>query len=991
MAESDDEEKRLRAAALKNVEGILIARQRAERELIAAKETLERRTEELQQQREWFEVTLASIGDAVITTDVQGCVTFLNPVAETMTGWTHREAHGQSLLKVFQIINEDTRQQAENPIDRVLKTGRVVGLANHTALIARDGTELSIEDSAAPIRNPHGDIAGAVMVFHDVTRRRKAERALRASDERLRAVFAQAAVGIAIVDLDGRFREANHRFCTILGYSAEDLREWTFLQLTHGDDVAATEKSVRRLLDGVIENYTLEKRYVRKDASLVWSNTTVTLLRDESGQATQFIGIIEDITDRRQAEEVRSRLAAVIESTDDAIITKTLDSIITGWNPGAERIFGYSAEETIGKPVTMLIPADHVDEEPAIIERLRRGERINHYSTVRQRKDGVLIDVSLSVSPIKDSTGRIVGASKIARDISLQKRAEDALREQTQILELLDTAGKSIASQLDLQSILQTVTDTATQLTGARFGAFFYNVVNESGESYVLYTLSGAPREAFEKFGLPRNTPVFRPTFMGEGIVRSPDITQDPRYGTMAPHRGMPQGHLPVRSYLAASVMSRSGEVLGGLFFGHPDTNVFTERAERILSGVAVQAAIAVDNARLYEAAQREITQRERAEAALRETDRRKDEFLATLAHELRNPLAPIRQAALISKAAGATDAQKRWSHDVITRQVQHMSLLLDDLLDISRVTRGTLELRTEVTELAAVVDAAVETARPSIDAKRHTFALELPQEPVLFTADPLRLAQVLSNLLTNAAKYTDPGGSILLRASADDESVTISVLDTGVGLHPGAVAQLFAMFSQVKSVQDRSEGGLGIGLALSKGLVELHGGSIEARSAGPGRGSEFTVRLPRRTTTPSKKIPVHPSSARASVKRRVLIADDNRDAAESLAVLLRMNGHDVTVVHDGREALATLHTLMPEVALLDIGMPELDGYEVARQVRQGSLGRSITLVALTGWGQERDRARALAAGFNHHFTKPVEPERIFELLAYELPGSRLG
>ena len=419
------------------------------------------------------------------------------------------------------------------------------------------------------------------------------------------------------------------------------------------------------------------------------------------------------------------------------------------------------------------------------------------------------------------------------------------------MLELLDVSGRAIASQLDLKSILQTVTDTATQLSGGQFGAFFYNVTEHGRVLPAVHALR-APREAFEKFGLPRNTPVFDPTFTGQGIVRSADITKDPRYGTMEPHHGMPKGHLPVRSYLAVPVISRSGEVIGGLFFGHSEVGVFTERAERIVGGVATQAAIAMDNARLYEAAQREIANRERAERALRETDARKDHFLATLAHELRNPLAPIRQAALISDTPGATEAQKRWSHDVISRQVHHMSLLLDDLLDISRVTRGTLELRTEMTELSAVVDAAVETARPAIDAKRHSFAVDLPAEPVRFAADPLRLAQVLSNLLTNAAKYTDPGGSIELRAAASEDVVTITVADTGVGLAPEALSQVFTMFSQVKATKDRSEGGLGIGLALSKGMVELHGGSIEARSAGEGRGSEFIVTLPRRTITSS-------------------------------------------------------------------------------------------------------------------------------------------
>jgi PAS domain S-box-containing protein len=982
----DSEDKRLRAAALKNIEGILSARQRAERELVAANEALARKTQELLQQREWYQVTLASIGDAVITTDVESRVTFLNPVAEAMTGWSQTEAQGQPLLSVFRIINEDTRQPAENPIGKVLTTGRVVGLANHTALIARGGRELAIEDSAAPIRDTTGAIVGAVMVFHDVTSRRKAERALRASEERLRAMFTQAAIGIGIANLDGTFHEVNQKFCSLLGYSGEELQKRTFLQITHADDRSATEIQVRRLLDGLAGSYTLEKRYVRKGGAVFWGNTTVTLMHQENGAPAQFLGIVEEITQRKEAEATRSRLSAVIESSDDAIITKTLDGIITSWNPAAQRIFGYSANEVLGKPVTVLIPADHLDEEPAILERLRRGDRIDHYSTVRRRKDGTLIDVSLSVSPIKDFSGRIIGASKIARDVTAQKRAEEALRDQNRVLELLEVTGRSIASHLDLENILQTVTDTATQLSGGQFGAFFYNVTNESGESYVLYALSGATREAFDKFGLPRNTPVFNPTFTGQGIVRSADITKDARYGTMEPHHGMPQGHLPVRSYLAVPVISHTGAVLGGLFFGHPDVGVFTERAERIVSGIAAQAAIAMDNARLYEAAQREIANRERAEAALREIDERKDLFLATLAHELRNPLAPIRQAALISSAPGATEAQKRWSHDVISRQVHNMSLLLDDLLDISRVTRGTLELRMEMTDLAAVTDAAVETARPVIDGKRHTFTMQLPAEPVLFAADPLRLAQVLSNLLTNAAKYTDPGGRIELRASASDDAVTISVADTGVGLASDALSRVFAMFSQVKGTQDRSEGGLGIGLALSKGLVELHGGSIEARSLGVGRGSEFVVHLPRRSITSGAHAPQRTARPQHVVKRRVLIADDNRDAAESLALLLRLEGHEVDVVHDGSQALAAFTDLNPEVALLDIGMPELDGYEVARRVRQGTLGRAVTLVAVTGWGQQSDKARALAAGFNYHFTKPVQPEQLIELLRADLP-----
>jgi PAS domain S-box-containing protein len=733
MASDENDDKALRAAALKTAESILIIRQRAERELAAAHA-------ELQQQREWFAVMLASIGDAVITTDTQGRVSFLNPVAEAMTGWSSEQAKGEPVERVFRIVNEDTRQPVENPVQKVLEQGQIVALANHTALIGRSGRELAIEDSAAAIRDANGAISGVVMVFHDVTERRQADK---------------------------------------------------------------------------------------------------------------------------------------------------------------------------------------------------------------------------------------------------------ALLEETRILELLNATGTAIAAQLDLQKLVQTMTDSATKLSGAAFGAFFYNVSGPDGKSYLLYTLSGAPREAFERFGMPRNTPIFDPTFRGESSIRSGDITSDPRYGTMAPHHGMPKGHLPVRSYLAVPVIARSGEVIGGLFLGHPEPDVFTERSERLIEGISAQAGIAMDNARLYEAAQNEIRRREQAEAALQETDRRKDEFLATLAHELRNPLAPIRQAALISKTPAATEAQKRWSHDVIERQVHHMALLLDDLLDISRVTRGTLELRTEMTELAAVIEAAVETARPSIDSKRHVLSIEIPDQPLQLAADPLRLAQVISNLLTNAAKYTDPEGRIRLRVEQQPGAIMISVTDNGIGIPADALERVFAMFSQVKSAQDRSDGGLGIGLALAKGLIDLHGGTIEARSAGIGRGSEFIVRLPTLVLNQSEPSPTLDSSQAVPLRgRRLLIADDNEDAAESLAALLRMDGHEVTVVSNGLEALSAITAMQPEVALLDIGMPHLSGYEVARQLRQGPLGQNITLIAITGWGQDRDKARAVEAGFNHHFTKPIEPDALLDLLRSHLSQS---
>jgi signal transduction histidine kinase/CheY-like chemotaxis protein len=577
-------------------------------------------------------------------------------------------------------------------------------------------------------------------------------------------------------------------------------------------------------------------------------------------------------------------------------------------------------------------------------------------------------------------TGRMLAAQELQR----QRRVEAALREETRALEILNRTGAAIAAELDLRSLVQTVTDAATQLSGAEFGAFFYNRTDEHGDAYQLYTLSGAARESFERLGHPRATPIFSPTFDGDTVVRSDDITEDPRYGQWPPHYGMPKGHLRVRSYLAVPVVSRSGEVLGGLFFGHPDTGVFTERNERIVVGIAAQAAISIDNARLFEAAQKEISMRERAEQALKEADRRKDEFLATLAHELRNPLAPMRQAAMIAKRPNATREQVCWSRDVVERQVEHMALLLDDLLDICRITSGQLALRKERAALAAIVDAALETAGPALEERKHRLSVELPGKPQYLDADPMRVAQVVSNLLTNAAKYTAPGGDVRLSAFSEGGELVIRVADSGIGIDREALPRIFDMFSQPKAALDRAEGGLGVGLALVKGLVKLHGGRVEAASGGSGHGSEFTVRLPLGgAAVESAGADSSPgaSASEAAPGRSILVADDNRDTADSLGALLRLHGHSVTVVYDGDAALSAFSSLEPQVAILDIGMPNRNGYEVAREIRSTERGARAILVALTGWGQDSDKERAAEAGFDHHFTKPTDIERLTALL----------
>jgi signal transduction histidine kinase/CheY-like chemotaxis protein len=386
-----------------------------------------------------------------------------------------------------------------------------------------------------------------------------------------------------------------------------------------------------------------------------------------------------------------------------------------------------------------------------------------------------------------------------------------------------------------------------------------------------------------------------------------------------------------------------------------------------------------------------DFTERKHAEEAVKEADRRKDEFLATLGHELRNPLASIRNATQVLRLSELPDPELRRARDIIDRQVQHMARLIDDLLDISRFTKGRLQLRKEPVELAAVVRSALEAANPFLQAQSHEFTLTLPPEPVLVDADPTRLSQVIANLLNNAAKYTDKGGHIWLTVERQGSEVIVSVRDTGIGIAAEHLPYLFEMFSQVTPALERSQGGLGIGLALVRGLVELHGGRVEAHSGGPGLGSEFIVRLPaiEAPMPPRQEADASGEKSRSGKKIRILVADDLRDSANSLAMILRLAGHDVQTAHDGLEAVQAAATFWPDVVLLDIGMPKMNGYEAARHIRKQPWGKEVALIALTGWGQEEDKRKALEAGFDHHLTKPVEAGDLENLLAHINPAAQ--
>jgi signal transduction histidine kinase/CheY-like chemotaxis protein len=580
------------------------------------------------------------------------------------------------------------------------------------------------------------------------------------------------------------------------------------------------------------------------------------------------------------------------------------------------------------------------------------------------------------------------------------RRSLDLQRQDHEELEVMNRIGRVLTAELDRERLVQSLTDEATQALHAQFGSFFYNVVEENKESYVLYTLSGVPREAFSQFPMPRNTEVFGPTFRGEGIVRGADITRDPRYGRNAPYHGMPEGHLPVRSYLAASVISRSGEVLGGLFFGHEEVGVFGEREERILAGVAVQAAIALDNATLFRQAE---SSREAAEAA----SRSKDEFLATVSHELRTPLNAILGWAQLLMSDGADAQRRERGLETIVRNAKLQSQLIDDLLDVSRIVSGNMRLDVQPTGLVTVIDAAVAAVGPAAEAKQITLRKVLDPLAGPVSGDPARLQQVVWNLLSNAVKFTPKEGKVEVRLERVNSHLEIIVADNGIGISPEFLPQVFDRFRQLDSSTTRHYGGLGLGLAIVRHLVELHGGTVRVESPGPGQGTTFVVLLPlsiahlssadRRRVHPQAGLgPSDPCRDDPTLDLRgirVLVVDDEPDARETLQQILEHCNAEVATASSAREALDLLPRWRPHVLLSDIGMAGEDGYDLIRQVRAlpAESGGQTPAAALTAFARGEDRLRTLHAGFQLHVPKPVDIRELAAVVASLARGTKLG
>jgi PAS domain S-box-containing protein len=639
----------------------------------------------IHRERETLQATLLSIGDGVIIADAEGRVTFLNAVAQQLTGWTSKEARGEPLPEVFHIVNEETRSPVNNPALRAMEEGRIVELANHTILIAKNGMERPIDDSAAPIRDGHGSLIGAVLVFRDITEKKQAEEQFRVLAENIPQLAWMARP-------DGHIFWYNRRWYEYTGTTPAQVEGWGW----------------ERVLDPEVLPKVLEQ----------WRHSLAT-----------------------------------------------------------------------GTPFDMVFPL--------------------------KGKDGVFRQFLTRIMPVKDAEGRVAQWFGTNTDVSKAKRAEEELR---------------------------------------------------------------------------------------------------------------------------------------------------------------------------------------RLAAELSEADRRKNEFLATLAHELRNPLAPLRNGLQIMRLSGDSKAAVEQARTIMERQLGQMVHLVDDLLDVSRISRGKLDLRTERVELATVLNNAIETSRPLLDANGHELLVRLPSQPLFVAADVTRLGQVFANLLNNAAKYSERGKHIELTAERQGSTIAVRIQDSGVGIPADMLPRIFEIFTQVDQSLERSEGGLGIGLTLVKRLVEMHGGSVEAHSEGQGQGSEFIVRLPLASdeaqVMSDKTEDGSMSAPRAAPLvpgRRILVADDNVDSAASLAMLLTIMGNEVRTAHNGLEAVEVAAAFRPDAILMDIGMPKLNGYEACRHIREQPWGKQPLLIAVTGWGQEEDRQRSREAGFDHHMVKPIDPVALERVLAGLAPQTARG
>lgn len=747
----------------------------------------------------WLNVALHSIGDAVIATGRDGIIMYLNPVAESLTGWAANEAVGQPLESVFQIVNEETRQSVISPVSRAVREGESLEFGNHVVLIGKSGFERSISDSVAPIRDEAGRILGVVVVFKDISEDRRTQREKQAMLDYTQDILDTLRHPFLVLDNNLRVHSANRSFYRAFHTAPQTTLNQQVFDLGNGQwNITRLRALLEEILprDTTFDDFEMEHDFPTIGQRIMLLNAR----RIDRGKNSYLILLgIEDVTENRRLERERERLEVSFTSVvknvrDHAIFTTNPQGTIVTWNAAAEGILGFTEEEILGR----------------------------HFSLIFTEQD-----IKAGIPQFELSTSLETG------------RAEDERWHQ-----------------------------------------------KKGGE-----------------------------LFWALGIV-SPIYTLD---GT---HTGF----------------------------------------SKIL---------------------RDITERKRMEERLRENDRRKNEFLAMLSHELRSPLSPILNSVQLLGMNQGTAETRQLAVEIIERQVKHLTRLVDDLLDISRITTGRFRLQKSCVCINRVLDQVIERSRPMVERKRQQLRISLPELPIWLEGDEARLEQIFGNLINNSSKYTDDEGLIELSVKATGGQVSVEIQDNGIGMSPELLPRIFDMFSQADESLERSEGGLGIGLALVQKLVEMHHGTINVQSGGIGGGSTFCVCLP--TVPEPAAQPQEPESSESPAsekkKLRILVVDDNVDAAEMVSLLLRLWGHEICVAHNGLEAIDRALEFEPHAIFLDIGLPGLDGFEVARRIRGNPQLAKVRLAAMTGYGQVEDRTKSKEAGFDAHLVKPVDSSALKSML----------
>jgi PAS domain S-box-containing protein len=828
---------------------------------------------------------------------------------------------------------------------------------------------------AYPLKDDAGAVREVVLVHEDITARRQAEGALRESEEKLRLLADTIPQLAWMAAPDGHIFWYNQRWYDFTGTTPDAMEGWGW-QSVHDPEVlpAVLERWRHSIATG--EPFDMVFPLRGSDGAYRSFLTRVLPLRAADGRILYWFGTNTDVTELRQAREAlatsEERLRLALDAGrmgvwDWNVRTGTLD-----WSDTLEPLHGL-APGTFGGTFDHFRQLIHRDDRSAVDAAIERAleSRSEFYVEFRNlRADGSIHWIAGSGKVFMAEDGAPLRMIGIGLDVTERKRAEQTAR-------FLADASAALAGLVDLDSTLQKVASLAVPY----FADWVAVDVLEDGGSLRRVAVAhvdpdkvqlahdlyrrfppdpAAPTGAWKilRSGEPEMVPSIDDAMLQQA-VRDPEALDLLR-------------RLGLRSYIGVPLIVR-GRTRGALTFIAAESGYTYDASHLALAqDLARRAGIAIENAELY--------------GELRQADRRKDEFLATLAHELRNPLAPIRNGLAVLRLAGPGKP----TGDVramMERQVAHLVRLVDDLLDVSRITRNRLELRKQRVALADVLHNAIDTSRPALEQAAHTLSLTLPGTAVDLEADPVRLAQVFSNLLNNSARYTPRGGRISLVAELQGREVSVRIRDNGLGIPTEALSQVFEMFAQVDRGSSDSQGGLGIGLTLVRRLVEMHGGTVEASSEGPGLGSEFVVRLPLAGDgegSASDRSPAPGPGAGAPL--RVLVVDDNPDAAESLHLMLDLMGHEVRTASDGEGALSRAEELRPDIVFLDIGLPGLSGYEVCRQMRQQEWSRSARIVALTGWGQEDDRRRSREAGFDHHLVKPVDPDELAALLTRARP-----